>query len=295
MTFTATAPHTTACIATSDATTPDDLIREHLPLVGHLVRELLYRVPAHVERDDLTSAGMIALVTAARAFDPSRGAPFGGFAASRIRGALLDELRGMDWASRSVRARSRQLHKAQQELTAALGRTPIAAELAQALGISVAEVGAVTEDVQRAAVLSLESFATGVAEEMIVAKDPGPEDLLLHRERLDYLRLAVDALPDRLRTVVTRYFLAERPMSEIAAELGVSESRVSQLRAEALSLLKDGMNAQLDPELVGQPQRPGGCVARRRATYYAQIASRADLVGDSHAPVRSRVRTRRLG
>jgi RNA polymerase sigma factor for flagellar operon FliA len=270
------------------------LIPEHLPLVGHLVRELLSRVPAHVDRDDLTSAGMVALVTAARSYDADRGTPFGRFAVSRIRGALLDELRGMDWASRSVRARSRQLQKAQQELTTALRRTPTVAELAQTVGLSASEVQSVAEDVQRATVLSLQSFAIGVAEDMVADKDPGPEDLLLHRERLEYLQLAVDSLPARLRKVVTGYFLAERPMSEIAAELNVSESRVSQLRAEALNLLRDGMNAHLDPGLVDLPRRPGGCVARRREAYYARIAARADLCEDAAAPVGPRVRAARI-
>jgi Sigma-70, region 4 len=120
-------------------------------------------------------------------------------------------------------------------------------------------------------------------------KGPGPEDRLLQRERLEYLQLAVDSLPERLRKVVTDYFLAERPMAEIAAELGVSESRVSQLRAEALDLLRDGMNAQLDPALVGRPRRPGGCVARRREAYYARIAARAELRGDLLAQVGARV------
>jgi RNA polymerase sigma factor for flagellar operon FliA len=77
--------------------------------------------------------------------------------------------------------------------------------------------------------------------------------------------------------VVTRYFLEERPMAEIAAELGVTESRVSQLRAEALTLLRDGMNSQLDPELVNETERPDGCVARRKAAYYTQVAARGDL------------------
>src|SRR5206468_8890871 len=83
----------------------DDLVRDHIALVGHLVRELLGRVPAHVNRDDLTSAGLAALVSAARGYDPERGIPFQRFAAMRIRGGLLDELRGLDWASRSVRQR----------------------------------------------------------------------------------------------------------------------------------------------------------------------------------------------
>jgi len=131
--------------------------------------------------------------------------------------------------------------------------------------------------VQRAVVLSLQGFTAGAAEEMVTEQTAGPEDLLLHRERIGYLHDAINALPDRLRLVVTRYFLEESPMADIAAELGVTESRVSQLRAEALTLLRDGMNAQLDPDLVAVSDRPEGCVARRRASYYAQIAARGDL------------------
>jgi len=255
----------------------EDLIRANMPLVGHLVREMLGRVPSHVNRDDLTSAGLAALVTAAKAYDPERGIPFARFASARIRGALLDELRGLDWASRSVRHRARRTDAARQELTAALGRVPTAAELAAALGVGVDEIESVEEDVQRAVVLSLQGFTAGVAEEMVTERTAGPEDLLLHRERIGYLHHAIQALPDRLRQVVTGYFLEERPMAEIAAELGVTESRISQLRAEALTLLRDGMNAQLDPQLVGEAERPDGCVARRKAAYYAQVAARGDL------------------
>jgi RNA polymerase sigma factor for flagellar operon FliA len=255
----------------------EDLIRANMPLVGHLVREMLVRVPSHVNRDDLTSAGLAALVTAARAFDPERGIPFARFASARIRGALLDELRGLDWASRSVRHRARRADNARQELTSALGRTPTAAELAAALGVGVSEIEAVAEDVQRAVVLSLQGFTTGAAEEMVTERTAGPEDLLLHREQIGYLHDAIEALPERLRLVVTRYFLEEQPMAGIAADLGVTESRVSQLRAEALTLLRDGMNSQLNPELVDDAERPEGCVARRKATYYAQVATRGDL------------------
>ena len=268
---------TTTAAGPATARDLDDLVREHLPLVGHLVRELLYRIPSHVNRDDLVSAGMTALVTAARGFDPSRGTPFGRFAAARIRGALLDELRGLDWASRSVRVRARRLEAAEQELTGVLGRTPTSAELAGALGVSVEEVGAVEEDVQRAVVLSLQGFTAGAGEDLVTDNNRGPEDLLLHRERLGYLADAVAALPERLRIVITGWFLEERPMAELAAQLGVTESRVSQLRAEALVLLRDGMNSHLDPDLVADAERPGGCVARRREAYYAQIAARGDL------------------
>jgi len=253
----------------------ETLIRENMALVGHMVREMLFKVPAHVHRDDLASAGYTALVTAARAFDAGRGVPFGRFAAQRVRGALLDELRGMDWATRSVRARARRAEVARQELTARLGRTPTPTELAELLGVAVGELSTVDDDVQRAAVLSLQGFAAGSAEDVVTETAMNPEELLLHRERLGYLHDAVAVLPERLRYVVEASFLRERPLAEVAAELGVTESRVSQLRTEALALLKDGLTTHLDQQDTGQAK--DSCVARRRAVYAAQIAARSTM------------------
>jgi RNA polymerase sigma factor for flagellar operon FliA len=255
----------------------EQLVRSHLPLVGHLVREMLGRLPAHVSREDLVSAGMAALAGASRSFDPSRGIPFGSFATTRIRGALLDELRGLDWASRSVRARARKVETTQQQLTGQLGRTPTQQELAQTLGIALNELKTIDDDVQRAVVLSLQGFTAGSAEELVPERTAGPEDLILHRERIGYLHQAINALPERLRTVITAYFFNERPMNDIAEQLGVTESRISQLRAEALVLLRDGLNNHLDPDLNTNTNSNTGCVARRREAYYAQIAAQGDL------------------
>jgi len=254
----------------------EHLIRDNMALVGHMVREMLFKVPAHVHRDDLASAGYAALVTSAQAFDSSRGIPFGRFAAVRVRGALLDELRGMDWASRSVRARARRADVARQELTAQLGRTPTPTELAELLGVGVAELANVEDDVQRAAVLSLQGFTTGAAEDLVAETSMNPEEMLLHRERIGYLHDAVTALPERLRFVVESSFLQERPLSDVAAELGVTESRVSQLRTEALALLKDGLTTHMDQQ-DGGAAKNDGCVARRRAAYAAQIAGRTTM------------------
>jgi RNA polymerase sigma factor FliA len=255
----------------------DNLVREHLPLVGHLVREMVSRLPGHVSREDLTSAGMAALATAAMSYDPSRGIPFAGFATARIRGALLDELRGLDWASRSVRSRARKIETAEQRLTATLGRSPTPQELAESLSVGVDEIRAVNEDVQRAVVLSLQGFAAGTAEDLVAERAAGPEELIVLRERIGYLHDAIEALPERLRQVVTGYFFHERPMADIARELGVTESRVSQLRAEALVLLRDGINAHLDPDLVTEQVRTGSCVLRRRQSYYSAIGERGNL------------------
>jgi RNA polymerase sigma factor for flagellar operon FliA len=256
----------------------DDVVRAHMPLVGHLVREMLARVPGHVNRDDLLSAGYAALVAAARGFDDARGVPFARFAAARVRGALLDELRGLDWASRSVRQRARRTDAARQQLTAELGRTPTLVEVAGRLGCSVEDIESADDDVQRAVVFSLQGFATAGADDMVTEPSPGPEEMLVRRERLGYLRHAIEVLPDRLRAVIIGYFFEERPMAQIAAELGVTESRVSQLRAEALGLLRDGLNTHLDPALAAQAPAKEGCVARRREAYYDQIATRGTVV-----------------
>jgi RNA polymerase sigma factor for flagellar operon FliA len=255
----------------------EDIVQSHMPLVGHLVREMLARVPAHVNRDDLLSAGYAALVGAARGFDVDRGVPFARFAAARVRGALLDELRGLDWASRSVRQRARRTDGARQELTAELGRTPTVAEVARRLGCTAEDIASADEDVHRAVVFSLQGFATAAADDMVTEPGAGPEELLIRRERLGYLRHAIEALPERLRVVVKDYFFDERPMAQIAVDLGVTESRVSQLRAEALSLLRDGLNTYLNPALAAETTPRDGCVARRRAAYYHQIGVRGTL------------------
>jgi len=255
----------------------EELIRGHMPLVGHIVRDMLTRIPNHIHRDDLTSAGLHALCTAARGWDPDRGIPFHRFAATRIRGAILDELRSLDWATRSVRTKARATDSTRQDLTITLGRAPTTEELAQALGTTTTDLHRTDNDVQRATVLSLQGFATSSADDLVTERTPGPEDMLIRREQIGYLHHAITSLPERLQLVITEYFLKERPMADIAADLGVTESRISQLRAEALSLLKDGMNTHLDPALAPTEPKPESITARRRATYYAQIANNTTL------------------
>jgi RNA polymerase sigma factor FliA len=253
----------------------DELVVQHMGLVGHIVRETMSRVPSHVNRDDLHSAGLVALVKAGRSFSDDRGVPFVRYAASRIRGAILDELRSIDWASRSVRRRGRELDQTRTRLASALGRAPENAEVAAELGLSLAEVAGNDEDVARANVLSLQGSSTETSfAEVLASSDPTPEALVEHQERLEYLGDAIAELPERLQAVVQGYFLAERPMAELAAELGVSESRISQMRAEALVLLRDAMNSALDPELVPAHPRPDGCAAQRRDAYFRAVAAR---------------------
>ena len=253
----------------------DALVVQNLALVGYHVSEVLMRVPPTVSRDDLASAGSLALVLAARAYDPSTGVPFARYAALRIRGALVDELRSMDWATRGARHRARELATTNDRLSGALGRTPTRGELAAALGTDVAGVDQAREDAARR-VLSIDATVHPVAD-LITDDSPGPEESLLIAERLRYLRAGVGTLPERLRRVVEELFFNDKPVAELADELGVTQSRISQLRTEALTLLRDGLNASLDPDLVPSSGRPEGVAERRRQTYFAAVAARAAM------------------
>lgn len=270
----------TASESVSSAALPgvdvEELCRAHVPLVHFEVRAISSRLPGHVFTDDLVSAGMAALAMAARSFDASLGVPFGRYAVRRIRGALLDELRSADWATRSLRSKVRRRDQVHDALAARLGRRPSDAEIAAEMGVSVSELERVDADLHGSVVLRLDVITDSVgADAILPSSSATPEAMLVARERQAYLRDAIEALPERLAVVVRGCFFEDRPMRELAAELGVTESRISQMRAEALRMLRDGMNSQLAPEMVEAPANTGGAVARRKAAYYAQIASRS--------------------
>src|SRR5436190_17111391 len=148
----------------------DLLVQQYLPLVQHAVNSISARVPRQVSWDDLSSAGMLGLAEAARSFDASRGVPFESYASTRIRGALLDELRSLDWASRSVRTKARLVEERSNALAAQLGRQPTRAELATHLGVAQADVERVFEDVNRAAFVHYDAASiTGDGEDMLPA------------------------------------------------------------------------------------------------------------------------------
>ena len=271
---TATAPH-------SVVASIDELVRQHLPLVGHLVREVTARVPAHVHRDDLVSAAMYALAASAKSFDPSLGAPFGRFASIRIRGALTDELRSMDWASRAVRGKARQVDAARSSLAQALGRIPTSAEIALSMGVATSELATIESDTHRASVVQLQALSAEEGADLVPERAAGPEALVLKREQVGYLRDAIALLPERLRIVVEQYFFEQRKMTDIAEDLGVTESRVSQLRSEALGMLREGMRCA-DEDVMETPAPIGHGNQRRAAAtaaYRASVAARSTVTG----------------
>ena len=260
-------------VATAATNDVDELVRQTLPLVGHIVRDMLSRVPGHVQREDLMSAGMLGLAQAAKAFDAERGVSFPGYAATRIRGAIVDELRSLDWASRSVRRRARQVDEARNTLAVTLGRVATDAEVASALGMGLAELTAHEEDLSRASVMSLDGYDDASLGDVLPSAGPTPVDVIEQRERIAYLQDAVAELPERLRVVVQGYFYDDLPMADIAEQLGVTESRVSQLRAEAVALMRGALTTALEPQLTEKSERPNGCAARRKEAYFASVAA----------------------
>ena len=257
------------------------VIEKHLPLVRHVVFQAATHFPRHVDREELARAGALGLVEAAHRYDGSRGVPFERYAAQRIRGAMLDAVRAADWAPRSLRTSSRRMESTRQSLAADLGRQPSNAELAEAMDVSHEELTRLRTKVQQAVVLALdEQVANDEEQATLVELLPDldadePEEVLERQELHGYLRDAVHLLPERHRVVVVGYFLEGRTSGELAELLAVTESRVSQLRSEALEMLRDGLNAQFDSS--GAPGgRVKGRVARRKAAYATAIATRRD-------------------
>ena len=260
----------------------EELVTTNLALVGHLAREAASRLPRHLDTDDLFGAGALALVQAARSFDPTLGVPFARFASTRIRGAMIDQMRQRDWATRSVRSRARALSAVMEELTKALHRTPTDAELAAAGGMTEQEVRQVLQGTDRAALLSLDPLASddeGLGAGL-VDSSPRPDEALVAAERIGYLRDAIAELPERARFVVTGYYLENRPLTELADELGVTQSRASQLRSEALDLLHEALSRLLtDDSRAARPAQPepDGVRARRRDAYVNAVAKRSGV------------------
>ncbi|MFV0523034.1 MAG: sigma-70 family RNA polymerase sigma factor [Acidimicrobiales bacterium] len=251
-------------------------IEANLPLVKHVVFQVAVHFPRHVDREELATAGALGLVEAARRYDHSRGVPFERFAAQRIRGAILDSVRAADWAPRSVRLLARRLEAAEQQLATQLGRVPNTDEMAENLGVSRGELARLQDRLFRSVVLALDHETNDDTDEDLTLVDilqdrsaVEPSEELELRELHAYLRDAVQLLPERQRFVVIGYFLEGRTSQELARFLGVTESRISQLRSEALRNLKLGIEAQYDGQMVDEA--PVGRVARREAAYVGAV------------------------
>lgn len=250
------------------------LVVENLPLVGYLVSEVWAKA-THLSREDLASAGAVALISCADSFNPLLGIPFGAFARKRIVGAFADEMRSSDWASRGARRRIKETVAIRETLTSALGRTPTIDEIASSMGVDRAEVVAGLTDAARTV-----STIDDTTADLLVADTALPEESLLSAERLAFLAAAVEALPEKMRAIVTQVYFDDRSVKEIADELGITHSAVSQQRAEAIRLLRDGLEthySDVDPFAVEQEEYvPVSRIApASRSAYLARVAEYA--------------------
>lgn len=254
------------------------LIEDNLALVDHITRRVTASFPRHVERDELARAGMLGLVEAAARFDPTRGR-FTAFAGRRIEGAILDEVRRRSWAPRSVRSQARSLGQLEEALTQQLGRAPGDERLAEAAGLSVGELAEHRARSARGWVDTLDRPAGDEAGPTLADQVADPnarptEERVEEDELRAYLRSAVANLPERHRIVIVGYFLEGRSMEELARLLGVSQSRVSQLKDYALALMRCGIESQYAERPVATG---GGRAERARAAYAAQVAQHAGV------------------
>lgn len=249
-------------------------LEDALALVNRVVAQVCGSFPHHVDRGELRRAGALGLVEAARRWDPDRGVPFEGYAVMRIRGAILDAARAGDWAPRRLRAMSRRIDVAEQSLLSELGRRPTETELAGRVGVTTAELRRSRTLLARLAPVALDGPArepedeTSMVDLIIDLRENEPDELLEHRELLGYLHDAVDLLSDRHRRVILGTFFDGRSSVQLAHELGVTESRISQLRTEAIAQLRWGISSQYE-------RRGGAGAGSARREAYADAIARA--------------------
>jgi RNA polymerase sigma factor for flagellar operon FliA len=235
-----------------DATARERLVVAYSPMVKFVAGRLGAGLPSHVEDSDLISYGLMGLIGSIERFEPERGIKFETFAMTRIRGAIIDELRSLDWVPRSVRSRAREIEAAQSKLEHELQRAPTEAELAAKLELSEEELQTSLLEIANSSVFALDelwtvSDSSGDQVSLLdTISDPraeDPQESLTSSEIKDRLTEAVASLPEREQLVVALYYYENLTLREIGEVLGVTESRVSQLHTKAVMRLKSALQA----------------------------------------------------
>lgn len=219
------------------------LLLDTAPLVKRIAHHLMARLPSHIDVDDLIQAGMIGLVEAAGKFDGSKGASFSTYAGIRIRGAMLDEIRRLGWAPRSVHRKAREIAEMIATIERETNESASEAEVADRLGITLDEYHATLADVSGSRLFSYDELAdpddeSGYSVSAIASNELSPEQ---HNERSTFakaLAAQIDTLPEKERLVLALYYQEELNLKEIGEVLGVTESRVSQIRSQATARLR---------------------------------------------------------
>jgi RNA polymerase sigma factor for flagellar operon FliA len=228
------------------------LVERYMPLVKYNGERIWSRLPDGVELDDLISAGIFGLMDAIEAFDPSRGVKFETYCVPRIRGAMLDELRTMDWVPRLVRSKASKLEEARKTLEASLGRPPRPDELAERLGISLQELELMVGEATAVSLVSLnkkwyETDSYKDVREIDILEDKKAEDPTHRLQNHDLMRLVTRGLNRNERLIIILYYYEDMTMKEIGATLDLSESRVSQMHSSIVARLQQQL-AKRRPE-----------------------------------------------
>jgi len=221
----------------------DNLINETLPLIKHIAHRVATRLPANIEMRDLINAGVIGLLDAIEKFEPERGVKFKTYAEVRIRGAILDSLRNLDWAPRSLRKKSKDLEKIYADLSQKLGRPATDEEVSEAMGEDIEDFHALVDQLHGLTIGSFENLSDSDDSENYINyyPDDGSNDPYAKFESSELtsmLAQAIEELPEKERLVLSLYYYEEFTMKEIGALLGVNESRVSQLHTKATLRLR---------------------------------------------------------
>jgi RNA polymerase sigma factor for flagellar operon FliA len=221
----------------------DAMLRQYSPLVRRLAHQMIAKLPANVEIDDLIQVGMIGLSDALGRFDAAQGVQFETFATQRIRGAMLDELRGADWMSRGTRKQQRDIESAVHRLEQKLGRAPVESEIAKEMGFTLLEYQEMLGKVRGTQLIYLEDMSGDDGDSDYLDRhvtDEGNDPLsLLQDHRMRHALVdAIKNLPEREQFVMSMYYEQDMNLKEIAAVLGVTESRVCQLHSQSIARLR---------------------------------------------------------
>lgn len=233
----------------------DRIIVEYAPLIKFIAQKIAVRLPSNIELDDLISSGVIGLMDAIDKYDPSRDNKFKTYAEFRIRGAILDELRAQDWVPRSVRDKAKMLDRTVLRLESALGRSPTEDEICESLSITVEEYHDLINQVRPVSMLSIDEASTfsnvdkkSILNLLEATAISSPFHQLNLKTVRDVITDSIKELPEKQRLVLSLYYYEDLNLKEIGVILNVTESRVSQLHAQAVSRLRAKLNEHFDSE-----------------------------------------------